>query len=107
MTSHLTSIFDASITILIDPSQLNNFRVSFNEQRKQLNSDKLLRWLATTIMNNIKSYDPAETIILDICNFDAYSSGLNFVFGLASLTGGVGSNITSKAKTRVLWSSCR
>jgi archaemetzincin len=40
-------------------------------------------------MNNTKSYDPAKTKILGICNFDAYSSGLNFVFGQASLTGGV------------------
>ena len=90
MTSHLASIFAASITIITDPPQLDSFRASFNEQRNQLNSDKLLQWLATTIiMNNTKSYDPTKTIILGICNFDAYSSGLNFVFGQASLTGGV------------------
>jgi archaemetzincin len=90
LISHLASIFDASITILTEPSQLDSFSASFNEQRNQLNSDKLLRWLATTIMNNnTKSYDPTNTIILSICNFDAYSSGLNFVFGQASLTGGV------------------
>jgi archaemetzincin len=40
-------------------------------------------------MNDTKSYDPTKTIILGICNFDAYSSGLNFVFGQASLTGSV------------------
>jgi archaemetzincin len=40
-------------------------------------------------MNNTKSYDPTKIIILGICNFDAYSSGLNFVLGQASLTGGV------------------
>jgi archaemetzincin len=90
LTSHLASIFDASITIITDPPQLDSSRVSFNEQRNQLNSDKLLRWLATSILNNTKSYDPTKTIILGICNFDAYSSGLNFVFGQASsLTGGV------------------
>jgi archaemetzincin len=90
LTSHLASIFEASITIITDPPQLeDSSRASFNEQRNQLNSDKLLRWLATTIMNNTKSYDPTNTIILSICNFDAYSSGLNFVFGQASLTGGV------------------
>jgi archaemetzincin len=32
---------------------------------------------------------PTKTIILGICDFDAYSSGLNFVFGQASLSGGV------------------
>ena len=89
LTSHLASIFGASVTIFTDSPQLDSFRASFNEQRNQLNSDKLLRWFATTIMNNTKSYDPTK-IILGICNFDAYSSGLNFVFGQASsLTGGV------------------
>ena len=90
MTSHLASIFDASITILLaDPPQLDNSKALFNEQRNQLNSDKLLRWLATSIAKNTKSYHPRKTIILGICNFDAYSPGLNFVFGQASLTGGV------------------
>jgi archaemetzincin len=89
LTSHLASIFDASITIIADPPELDSSRASFNEQRNQLNSDKLLRWLATTMMNNAKLYDSRKTIILGICNFDAYSSGLNFVFGQASLTGGV------------------
>jgi archaemetzincin len=90
LTSHLASIFDASITILLaDPPQLDNSKALFNEQRNQLNSDKLLRWLATSIANNTKSYHPRKTIILGICNFDAYSLGLNFVFGQASLTGGV------------------
>lgn len=90
MTSHLASIFDASITILLaDPPQLDSSKALFNEQRRQLNSDKLLRWLATSIANNTKSYHLRKTIILGICNFDAYSSGLNFVFGQASLTGGV------------------
>jgi archaemetzincin len=88
LTSHLASIFDASITIITEPPQLESSRASFNEQRNQLNSDKLLRWLSTTIVNNTKSYDRTK-IILGVCNFDAYSSGLNFVFGQASLTGGL------------------
>jgi archaemetzincin len=88
LTSHLASIFDASITILTDPPQLDSFRVLFNEQRNQLNSDKLLHWLATTITkDNTGLYELKNTIILGICNFDAYSSGLNFVFGQASLSG--------------------
>jgi archaemetzincin len=90
LTSHLASIFGASITILADPSGLDSSRASFNEQRNQSNSDKLLRWLTTSIANNTKSYNSTKkTIVLGICNFDAYSSGLNFVFGQASLTGGV------------------
>ena len=91
LTSHLASIFDASITILTDPPQLaDSFRALFNEQRNQLNSDKFLHYLATTIIkDNTGSYELKNTIILGICNFDAYSSGLNFVFGQASLTRGV------------------
>jgi predicted Zn-dependent protease len=89
LTSHLASIFDASITILTDLPQLDSFRVLFNEQRNQLNSDKLLHWLATSIMDHIKSHGAGKTIILAIYNIDAYSLGLNFVFGQASLTGGV------------------
>src|ERR671914_2164699 len=89
LTSHLASIFGASITILADPSGLDSSRASFNEQRNQSNSDKLLRWLTTSIANNTKSYNSTKTIVLGICNFDAYSSGMNFVFGQASLTGGV------------------
>ena len=87
LASHLASIFDASITITTYPPPLDRSHPSFDEQRNQLNSDKLLHWLATTAMNNTKSYDP-KMIILGICNFDAFSSGLNFVFGQASLTGG-------------------
>jgi predicted Zn-dependent protease len=86
LTSHL-----ASITILADMPQLDSFRVLFNEQMNQLNSDKTLYGLATSIMNHIKPYDSGKTIILAICNIDAYSLGLNFVFGQASLTGGVAS----------------
>jgi predicted Zn-dependent protease len=90
LASHLASIFDASITIITDPPPLDRSHPSFDEQRNQLNSDKLLRWLATAVMNNTKSYDdPSKTIILGICDLDAYSPGLNFVFGQASLTGDV------------------
>jgi predicted Zn-dependent protease len=85
LTSHLASIFDASITILTDPPQLDSFRMLFDEHRNQLNSDKLLHWLATAIIkDNTGSYELRNTIIFGICNFDAYSSGLNFVFGQAS-----------------------
>jgi predicted Zn-dependent protease len=80
LTSHLASIFDASITIPTDLPRLDSFRVLSNEQRNQLNSDKLLHWLATTIIkDNAGSYELKNTIMLGICNFDAYSSGLNFV----------------------------
>ncbi|MDQ4017166.1 MAG: hypothetical protein M3129_01335, partial [Thermoproteota archaeon] len=64
LTSHLASIFDASITILSNPPQLDSFRVLFNKQRKQLNSDKLLHYLATTIIkDNTGSYVLKKTLI--------------------------------------------
>ncbi|HEX6281481.1 MAG TPA: archaemetzincin family Zn-dependent metalloprotease [Nitrososphaera sp.] len=88
LVSHLASIFDVSIAIT-DSLPLDRSQLLFDEQRNQWNSDKLLHWLATNVANNTKSYDPRKTIILGICNIDAYSSGLNFVFGQASLTGGV------------------
>ena len=88
LTSHLASIFDASITIFADLPELDSSRASFNKQTNQLNSDKPLSWCTTTIMNNTESYDPT-TIILGICDFDAYSCGLNFVFGQASVTVGL------------------
>lgn len=88
LTHHLASIFDASFTIIADPPVLNNSKGLFNEQRNQLNSDKVLSWLATILVNIRESYHlPTKTMILGICNFDAYSSGLNFVFGQASPTG--------------------
>lgn len=89
LASHFASIFDASITIITDPPTLDSSKPSFNDHRNQWNSDKLLRWLSTIVVNNTKSYDAKKTIILAICNIDAYSSALNFVFGQASLTGGV------------------
>ena len=80
MASDLASIFDASITIITGPLPLDSSKPSFNDQRIQWNSDKLLHWLAIAALNNTKSSDPSK-IILGICNFDADSSGLVFVFG--------------------------
>ena len=97
LAGHLASIFDASVTIITDPPPLDRSHPSFNEQRNQWNSDKLLRWLATTIMNNTKSYE-VRKIILGICNIDAYSSGLNFVFGQASMTAGVAAIYLSRLR---------
>ena len=71
LASHLASIFNASVNISTDPPRLlDRSHPSFDKQRNQLNSDKLLRWLATTITNNTKSYDPTKTITLGICNFE-------------------------------------
>jgi archaemetzincin len=56
----------------------------FDKARKQWISDSLLDWL-------LESINPDSTTkVLAICDFDAYSDELNFVFGQAHLGGRVG-----------------
>jgi archaemetzincin len=55
----------------------------FDKARKQWISDSLLDWL-------LESINPGSTTkVLAICDFDAYSYELNFVFGQAHLGGRV------------------
>jgi archaemetzincin len=55
----------------------------FDKARKQWISDSLLDWL-------LESSNPDSTTkVLAICDFDAYSDELNFVFGQAHLGGRV------------------
>ncbi len=89
MVRHFASTFGTSVDIISDHPASGVTRLSFNEQRNQANSDKLLHWLSTNAMNNIIYFNPTNTIILGICDFDAYSLGLNFVFGQATLSTGV------------------
>ena len=53
----------------------------FDRDRKQWISDRVLDWL---LQNNNPS---SNTKVLAICDFDAYSDNLNFVFGEAHLGG--------------------
>lgn len=47
----------------------------YDTRRKQWISDKILDWL-------LRNHNPdSDTKVLAICNFDAYSGGLNFVLG--------------------------
>jgi archaemetzincin len=60
------------------------FNLNFNFERKQWNSPKLLEWF-------YKNLNPKkDRIILIILDVDAYSNGLNFVFGEAFPKGGLG-----------------
>ena len=71
-----SSLQSSSITTM-PPTHL------FDKARKQWISDSLLDWL-------LESNEPdITTKVLAICNFDAYSDGLNFVFGEAHLGGRV------------------
>jgi archaemetzincin len=78
----LSEEFNASVStgspITEMPQQL------FNKQRKQWKSNEVLQWL-------LDKYRPkgVTTKILAICNFDAYSNGLNFVFGEAYIDGSI------------------
>jgi predicted Zn-dependent protease len=59
----------------------------FDKQRNQWRSNGILQWL-------LQKYKPdrgtsTTTKILAICDFDAYSYGLNFVLGEAYLGGSV------------------
>lgn len=56
---------------------------ALNRQRNQFVSDSILRWLLQLHKNNVN----ANTKILAVCDIDAYSGSLNFVFGQAHLGG--------------------
>ena len=52
----------------------------FDKQRKQWNSSTILQWFSHMFKPSSKS---TTTKILALCDFDAYSDKLNFVFGEA------------------------
>jgi archaemetzincin len=58
----------------------------FDNQRNQWKSSDLLQWLFDRY-KKLYSKETRRTKILAICNFDAYSDKLNFVFGEAHLSG--------------------
>jgi archaemetzincin len=72
-----SSLQSSSSTTTMPPTYL------FDKARKQWISDSLLDWL-------LESINPDSTTkVLAICDFDAYSDELNFVFGQAHLGGRV------------------
>jgi archaemetzincin len=58
----------------------------FDNQRNQWKSSDVLQWLLDRY-KKLYSKETRRTKILAICNFDAYSDKLNFVFGEAHLSG--------------------
>jgi archaemetzincin len=56
----------------------------FDKQREQWKSDRILQWLSVKYRPN-----KATTKILAICDLDAYSNELNFVFGEAYVDGSI------------------
>jgi archaemetzincin len=72
-----------NIDVTIAPILKTDFQNFINRQRNQIRSYDLLQW----ILEKIKP--TKEMKILVICNMDAYSGELNFVFGEAHLGGQV------------------
>jgi archaemetzincin len=57
----------------------------FDNQRNQWKSSDILQWLS----DKYNKPSSKTTKILDICDIDAYSGHLNFVFGQAHLDGSI------------------
>jgi archaemetzincin len=86
--------FNASSTIVIAPpiKQISKQQelLLFDNQRNQWKSTDVLRWLSERYKKLNYSKETRRTTktkILAICDFDAYSDKLNFVFGKAHLDG--------------------
>ena len=74
-------------SIIIAPTikQIPEQLLLFDYQRNQWKSNDILQWLSDKY--NKPSSKSRTTKILALCDFDAYSSNLNFVFGEAHLDG--------------------
>jgi archaemetzincin len=84
LEQHISKEFDALVKVA---SPLNGNQLPVNlldNNRRQWKSDKILLWLLDK-----NKPDKDNNKILAICDFDAYSSGLNFVFGQAHIDGRV------------------
>ena len=80
----LSEEFNASITTASPIKEISD--QLFDRQRKQWKSNDILQWLSDKYN---KPSSKATTKILALCNFDAYSGQLNFVFGEAYVDGSI------------------
>ena len=71
----------------------------FDDQRNQWKSNDILQWLSY----RYNKPSSKATKILAICDFDAFSGALNFVFGQAYLDLQHISDLSSQTKTGILW----
>jgi predicted Zn-dependent protease len=78
----IVASIDMSDPLILDQNNKANSHL-FNNSRSQWISERILEWIG-------KSNPTIYTKILAICDFDAYSNGLNFVFGQAHRGGRVG-----------------
>jgi archaemetzincin len=61
----------------------------FDKQRNQWKSSDILQWLSDKYRKSYSKEGRTTTKILAICDFDAYSGNLNFVFGEAQMGGSI------------------
>lgn len=94
MINQLTNIFTKSAIVttislqdalVIDQYSAVNSNL-LNKTRNQWNSENVLKWISMNALQHTNN----DTKILAMCDFDAYSNDLNFVFGEAQLGGRVG-----------------
>jgi archaemetzincin len=79
----LSEEFNSSVSIA---SPITEISVQlFDKHRNQWKSNEILQWL----LDKHRPNQLTRTKILAICDFDAYSDGLNFVFGEAYFNGNI------------------
>ena len=91
------SFHSPDLVILRPIEEIPDFLIDMH--RMQCNSDLLLDWLLDTttfkneddkqLANQKRNNNDNNVRLLVLCNFDAYSNGLNFVFGQAHMNGNV------------------
>jgi predicted Zn-dependent protease len=91
------SFLSPDLIILRPIEEIPDFLIDMH--RRQCNSDLLLDWLLDTttfkneddnqLANQKRNNNDNNVRLLVLCNFDAYSNGLNFVFGQAHMNGNV------------------
>jgi archaemetzincin len=79
----VVTIIDVSNSLTLDESSTINLHL-FDKSRNQWISERILEWILG------KTNPGSHTKILALCDFDAYSNGLNFVFGQAHTGGRIG-----------------
>jgi archaemetzincin len=83
LDTHISEEFDISVANIASPSIKELPLLLFDRYRNQWKSSNILQWLWD------KHKPDKLTKILAICDLDAYSDGLNFVFGEAYVNGSV------------------
>ena len=81
----LLNEFNASSSIVTTPPIKQIPEQLFDKQRNQWKSTDILQWLSDKYRKSYYSKETRRTTtkILALCDFDAYSDKLNFVFGEA------------------------